>query len=85
MELANLNFSVIGTPNTVTNNAGSALSTNFIYCVCAENTTLPSLLHCVSSTTELQVLHIKIFLPTSSSSSSFSDTTICLHFKNTKC
>ena len=85
MDLANLNFSVIGTPNTVTTNAGSALSVTFICCVCAENTTLPILLHCVSSINELQALHIKILLPTSSSSSSSSGTTIGLHFKHTRC
>ena len=60
MDLTNLNFSVIGTANTVTTNAGSALTVTFIFCVCAENITLPALLHCVSWTLELQALHIKI-------------------------
>ena len=85
MDLTNLNFSVIGTVNTVTTNAGSALTVTFIFCVCAENITLPALLHCVSWTLELQALHIKILLFTSLSLSSSSGTTICLHFKHTRC
>ena len=47
MDLANLNFYVIGKPNTVTTSAGSALSVTFICRVCAENTPLPTLLHCL--------------------------------------
>ena len=84
MDLTNLNFSVIGTANTVTTNAGSALTVTFICCVYAENITLPALLYCVSWTLELQALHIKILLLTSSSLSSSSGTTICLHFKHTR-
>ena len=75
MDLTNLNFYVIGKPNTVTTSAGSAVSVTFICCVCAENTPLPT--HCVSSTIKLQALHIKILLPTSASSSSSCSATIC--------